>query len=94
MKFSAVWGKERDVYPVHKNIQKLIKEEWQKSKKVRYYEKLKSREVLGEFNPLEEEDCANWVTIPKVDVPVANVAKHTSLPFEDTSQLKDPMEKL
>lgn len=39
-----------------------------------------------------EEDSANWDSILKVDVPIAKVTKHTSLPFEDASQLKDPMD--
>lgn len=42
--------------------------------------------------PFDEEDSANCNSIPKVDVPIAKVTKHTSLPFEDASQLKDPMD--
>lgn len=39
-----------------------------------------------------DEDSANWDSILKVDVPIAKVTKHTSLPFEDASHLKDPMD--
>ncbi|CAJ0948921.1 unnamed protein product, partial [Ranitomeya imitator] len=42
--------------------------------------------------PLDVERASYWSEIPKVDVQIARVAKATTLPFDDASQLKDPLE--
>ncbi|XP_040264841.1 lamina-associated polypeptide 2, isoforms alpha/zeta-like [Bufo bufo] len=42
------------------------------------------------FNP---EDTKLWDEVPKIDIQVAKVTKKTSIPFEDSSNLKDPMDR-
>ncbi|XP_069610783.1 uncharacterized protein [Ranitomeya imitator] len=39
------------------------------------------------------EETKIWEFVPKVDIPVAKVSKKTAIPFEDSSGLKDPMDK-
>ncbi|CAJ0951774.1 unnamed protein product [Ranitomeya imitator] len=43
--------------------------------------------------PFDPEETKIWESVPKVDIPVAKVSKKTAIPFEDSSGLKDPMDK-
>ncbi|CAJ0952120.1 unnamed protein product [Ranitomeya imitator] len=73
-------------FPIHENIENLILQEWGLPEK--------GLNVPSEFQncfPLEG-DCSLF-DMPKVDVQVSRVTKKTALPFEDSSQLKDPMDR-
>lgn len=86
--FGGLGERRKLAFPVHENIQKIIKDEWKKPDKKFFIPKAIKRRY-----PFEEGDCTDWDSVPKVDVPLAKVAKHTSLPFEDASQLKDPLDR-
>lgn len=85
--FGGLGEKRKSAFPAHKNIHKIIKDEWKKPEKFFIPKAIKRR------YPFEEGDCGEWDSVPRVDVLLAKVAKHTSLPFEDASQLKDPMDR-
>ncbi|CAJ0963854.1 unnamed protein product [Ranitomeya imitator] len=73
-------------FPVHKSIIDMINNEWELPEK-----RLTTPPDFKHRFPLEE-DLIKW-DIPKIDVQVARVAKKTALPFEDSSQLKDPLDR-
>lgn len=75
-------------FPVHENIHKLIKEGWKKPDKNTF-----SLKGIKRKYPFDDEDCSSLDLIPRVDVPVAKVAKQTSLPFKDASKIKEPMDR-
>ncbi|XP_044157477.1 uncharacterized protein LOC122943646 [Bufo gargarizans] len=86
--FGGLRARKRKIFPVNSYLQDLIKEEWEEGDKKLYIPReFKSRLA---FNP---EETKLWDEIPKVDIQVAKVVKKTSIPFEDSSQLKDPMDR-
>ncbi|KAG9485005.1 hypothetical protein GDO78_008228 [Eleutherodactylus coqui] len=86
--FGGLGKRRKHTFPVHKNITKIIQKEWRKPDASSF----STRGVKRRY-PFEEEVCASWEEVPKVDVPVAKVARKTTLPFEDAAQLKDPMDR-
>ncbi|XP_073521380.1 uncharacterized protein [Phyllobates terribilis] len=58
-------------------------EEWDSPEK-----RLNSPADLGDRFLVDDETAECWSEIPKVDIQIAWVAKKTTLPFEDSSQLK------
>ncbi|XP_040266410.1 lamina-associated polypeptide 2, isoforms alpha/zeta-like isoform X2 [Bufo bufo] len=86
--FGGLGERKKAVFPVPDSVQKLIRSEWEKPDKGSFI----PRGIKRRY-PFSQEDCTDWETIPKVDAPVAKVAKHTALPFEDSAQLKDPLDR-
>ncbi|CAJ0938625.1 unnamed protein product [Ranitomeya imitator] len=73
-------------FPIHENIENLVLHEWGLLEKgLSVPSELKNRFPL-------DGDYSLW-KMPKVDVQVSRVTKKTALPFEDSSQLKDPMDR-
>ncbi|KAM4028388.1 heterogeneous nuclear ribonucleoproteins A2/B1 isoform 1-T1 [Anomaloglossus baeobatrachus] len=71
-------------FPVHANVLDIVSQEWE-------FPERRVRSDLKRRFPLEPSGL-HW-EVPRVDVQVARVAKQTALPFEDTSQLKDQMDR-
>ncbi|CAJ0930520.1 unnamed protein product, partial [Ranitomeya imitator] len=86
--FGGLTYQERTVFPVSEHIRKMISQEWKDAER----RLVMSREFKNRL-PFDSEEIKTWEEIPKVDVPLAKVAKKTSIPFEDSSSLKDAMDR-
>ncbi|XP_069827931.1 uncharacterized protein [Dendropsophus ebraccatus] len=86
--FAGLRPKRKRAFPVHESIKNMILDEWKEPEKRLFIPK----EFRSRF-PFEEEDTKLWLESPKIDIQVAKVVKKTSLPFEDASQLKDPIDR-
>ncbi|XP_066430229.1 uncharacterized protein [Eleutherodactylus coqui] len=74
-------------FPVNDILKQLILTEWKQAEHKFFLPKeFKERMV---FTP---EDIEFLDTVPKVDLAVARVSKKAALPFEDISQLRDPLD--
>ncbi|XP_071967883.1 uncharacterized protein [Engystomops pustulosus] len=86
--FGIPKAKKRRVFPINKTLKDLILEEWREPEnRISISREFKSRLSFG------EEESKIWNSFPKVDVQVTKIAKKTDLPFEDSIQLKDPMDR-
>ncbi|XP_077147122.1 uncharacterized protein LOC143808400 [Ranitomeya variabilis] len=86
--FGGLHAQVTKVFPVNNHIRSMILEEWQEAEK-----KLVIPRDFRLRLPYNPEDIKVWDEVPKIDVPLAKVAKKTSIPFEDSSALKDPMDR-
>lgn len=86
--FEELGERRKRVFPVHKNIKNLICKEWKYPDK-RYY----TPKSLKRKYPFNDEDTTSWVKAPKLDGAIAGISKRSSLPFEDSSSLQDPLDK-
>ncbi|CAJ0931756.1 unnamed protein product [Ranitomeya imitator] len=84
--FGGLRSEKKAGFPVHANVVNMIAQEWELPEK-----RLSMSSEMKHRFPLEGDLVK--LDIPKVDVQVARVAKRTALPFEDASQLKDPMDR-
>ncbi|CAJ0952185.1 unnamed protein product [Ranitomeya imitator] len=83
--FGGLRSRKRQVFPIHQNIRDLVLDEWESPEK-----KLTTPAEIKDRFPVDAETASCWSEVPKVDVQIARVAKKTTLPFEDASQLRDP----
>ncbi|CAJ0929351.1 unnamed protein product [Ranitomeya imitator] len=86
--FGGLRSRKRQVFPIHQNIRDLVLDEWESPEK-----KLTTPAEIKDRFPVDAETASCWSEVPKVDVQIARVAKKTTLPFEDASQLRDPLEQ-
>ncbi|KAM4028656.1 lamina-associated polypeptide 2, isoforms alpha/zeta-like [Anomaloglossus baeobatrachus] len=86
--FGGLRSQRHRVFPVNPHVRAMIMEEWQESEK-----KLVIPREFRARLPFEPDDIKDWEDVPKIDVPVAKVARKTAIPFEDSSGLKDPMDR-
>ncbi|XP_072006291.1 uncharacterized protein [Engystomops pustulosus] len=86
--FGGLRAKKQRVFPVNETLKGLITEEWKDpEKKILTSKSFKRRLVF------DQEVSKVWDSVPKVDVQVTKVVKKTDLPFEDSAQLRDPMDR-
>ncbi|XP_069802153.1 uncharacterized protein [Dendropsophus ebraccatus] len=86
--FQGLRAKKKLVFPVHDTLQQLITDEWAEPEK-----RLQVPSEIRRRLPFGEEDTSKWEDIPKIDAQVAKTTKKSLLPFENSSQLKDPMDR-
>ncbi|KAM4045328.1 lamina-associated polypeptide 2, isoforms alpha/zeta-like [Anomaloglossus baeobatrachus] len=86
--FGGLRSQRHRVFPVNSHVRAMIMEEWQEAEK-----KLVIPREFRTRLPFEPNDIKDWEEVPKIDVPVAKVARKTAIPFEDSSGLKDPMDR-
>ncbi|XP_075189469.1 uncharacterized protein LOC142286388 [Anomaloglossus baeobatrachus] len=85
--FGGLRTRKKVGFPVHEIIRDMVLQEWEALQKHLEI----PRELRNRFL-LEEDPTCCW-EVPKVDVHVARVARKTTLPFEDSLQLKDSMDR-
>ncbi|XP_072001164.1 uncharacterized protein [Engystomops pustulosus] len=86
--FGGLRRKKARVFPIIENLKDLIQDEWKEpEKRITMPKEFKNRML---FDP---EETKVWDSVPKVDIPIAKVVKKTDLPFEDSTQLKDAMDR-
>ena len=68
-------------------IKGVIEEEWKRT------EKRFSLNRLGKLYPLSEADSAMLEGPPTVDAAVVRLAKNVTLPMEDSTSFKDPLDR-
>ncbi|XP_071973234.1 lamina-associated polypeptide 2, isoforms alpha/zeta-like [Engystomops pustulosus] len=84
--FGGLKYRKKSFFPVIDTLKDLVLSEWKEPEK--------RISIPKEFrNRLQFEDNTLWEEIPKVDIQVAKVVKKTDLPFEDSAQLKDPLDR-
>ena len=76
------------VFPVPKCFGNKIKGEWEHSKRTFTISKRIARRY-----PFEESIIKKWTVPPVVDPPISRLNKATVIPVEDTSSLKDPVDR-
>ncbi|XP_044141513.1 lamina-associated polypeptide 2-like isoform X2 [Bufo gargarizans] len=86
--FGGLKARKKKLFPVNENLKDLVIDEWADADKRLYIPREFKNRLL--FNP---EDTKLWDVVPKVDIQVAKVVKRTTLPFEDSAQLKEPMDR-
>ncbi|XP_066431206.1 uncharacterized protein [Eleutherodactylus coqui] len=86
--FGGLRSRRKIMFPVNQTLQQVIIDEWQEpEKRITVPKEIRNRLAFA------TEDVRLYRETPKVDIQIAKVAKKTLLPFEDTSQLSDPMDK-
>ncbi|XP_031754068.1 uncharacterized protein LOC116409538 [Xenopus tropicalis] len=80
--------KKKTVFPIHKEVQDLVREEWTKVSKSIPVEK-----HVEKLYPFSDDMQEIWNTPPSVDAPVARLSRKTALPIDDVSALKHPMDR-
>ncbi|CAJ0936871.1 unnamed protein product [Ranitomeya imitator] len=86
--FGGLRTRRNRVFPVNNHITAMIMEEWEDVGK-----KISSPRDFKYRLPFDPEETKVWESVPKIDIPVAKVTRKTAIPFEDSSGLKDPMDK-
>ncbi|XP_069810600.1 uncharacterized protein [Dendropsophus ebraccatus] len=86
--FAGLKPRKKRVFPIHSNIKDMILDEWRDPER-----RLQIPKEFRSRFPFDETDVNLWSESPKIDIQVAKVVKKTSLPFEDASQLKDPIDR-
>ncbi|XP_073414104.1 uncharacterized protein [Dendrobates tinctorius] len=86
--FGGLRARVRQVFPVNDHIRAMILEEWEDAEKRLIVPR--DFKLRLPFNP---EGINTWDEVPKIDSQVARVSRKTSIPFEDSSSLKEPMDK-
>lgn len=82
--FEGLESRKKRVFPIHKNISG----EW------KYPDKgIFASRTLKRKYPFNEQDTATWNRTPKLDVPIAKVSRRSSLPFDDSGSLHEPLDK-
>ncbi|XP_044131338.1 lamina-associated polypeptide 2, isoforms alpha/zeta-like [Bufo gargarizans] len=86
--FGGLRARSSIVFPINENIKEMILEEWSDpEKRLGVPKEFRNRLC---FDPSESKI---YNQTPKVDLQVTKVVKKTALPFEDSSQLGDPMDR-
>uniref|UniRef100_A0A803K0H8 Lamina-associated polypeptide 2 alpha C-terminal domain-containing protein n=1 Tax=Xenopus tropicalis TaxID=8364 RepID=A0A803K0H8_XENTR len=80
--------KKQKNFPVHETVQEIIKKEWKTPDR-----KLIKDKRMETLYPFEHSHKDQWESVPKVDAPVARLAKRTTIPLEDGTSFKDPMDR-
>ncbi|XP_041431344.1 uncharacterized protein LOC121397804 [Xenopus laevis] len=75
-------------FPVHETVEEVIKKEWKFPDR-----KLARDKRLDNLYPFQQQYKDKWDQVPKVDAPVARLAKRTTIPLEDGTSFKDPMDR-
>ncbi|CAJ0925099.1 unnamed protein product [Ranitomeya imitator] len=86
--FGGLMSRRQTVFPVSEHIKAMILEEWKEAER----RLVLSKDFKARL-PFEPEEVKLWEEIPKVDDPVAMVAKRTAIPLENSSNLRDPMDR-
>lgn len=86
--FEGLDSRKKRVFPIHKNVWGLIHREWRHPDKGIFNQRILKRKY-----PFCEQDTAAWNRPPKLDVPIAKISRRSSLPFEDSGALLDPLDK-
>ncbi|XP_071977730.1 lamina-associated polypeptide 2, isoforms alpha/zeta-like [Engystomops pustulosus] len=86
--FGGLKSKRKRVFPINQTLKDIVQEEWKNPEGRANITKEFRNRLL--FDPKETE---TWDSPPKVDIQVSKVVKKTDLPFEDSSQLRDPMDR-
>ncbi|XP_077110333.1 lamina-associated polypeptide 2, isoforms alpha/zeta-like isoform X2 [Ranitomeya variabilis] len=86
--FGGLRAQTSKVFPVNAHIRGMILEEWEEAEKRLIIPK--DFKLRLPFDPAEVKD---WEDVPKIDVPLARVSKRTAIPFEDSSNLKEAMDR-
>ncbi|XP_040192736.1 uncharacterized protein LOC120926675 isoform X2 [Rana temporaria] len=74
--------------PVHQSLKDIILREWaEPEKRLLRYKTWKRR------CPFKEEEESRFFKVPRLDAPLAQVSKQSDLSFEDTGNLRDPMDR-
>ncbi|XP_041419326.1 uncharacterized protein LOC121393812 [Xenopus laevis] len=84
-------SKPKQFFPLFPEVAELISAEWGKAAKKVSFASMTTR--FAKLYPFKEQDTKNWDTAPAVDSPVIHLAKKTILPIDDSSVLRDPMDK-
>uniref|UniRef100_A0A803JXE6 Lamina-associated polypeptide 2 alpha C-terminal domain-containing protein n=1 Tax=Xenopus tropicalis TaxID=8364 RepID=A0A803JXE6_XENTR len=75
-------------FPVHNTVEELIKKEWKTPDR-----RLAKDKRVDTLYPFAQTHKDLWDNIPKVDAPVARLAKRTTIPLEDGTSFRDPMDR-
>ncbi|XP_073406447.1 uncharacterized protein [Dendrobates tinctorius] len=86
--FGGLMARKQVVFPVSEHIKTMVQEEWKEAER----RLILSRDFKNRL-PFDPEETRAWEEVPKIDVPVAKVTKKTAIPFEDSSGLRDPMDR-
>ncbi|XP_077137714.1 uncharacterized protein LOC143803833 [Ranitomeya variabilis] len=86
--FGGLTSQRQTVFPVSDHLKQMILQEWKDAER----RLIVSREFKSRL-PFDPEDIKAWEEIPKIDVPIAKVTKKTAIPFEDSSSLRDAMDR-
>uniref|UniRef100_A0A1B8YAA6 Lamina-associated polypeptide 2 alpha C-terminal domain-containing protein n=1 Tax=Xenopus tropicalis TaxID=8364 RepID=A0A1B8YAA6_XENTR len=74
-----------------RRVSELISSEWSKAAKKISFNTLATR--FSKLYPFKEQETKDWDSPPAVDPAVIHVSKKTTLPIDDSSVLKDPMDR-
>ncbi|XP_040297132.1 uncharacterized protein LOC121008567 [Bufo bufo] len=86
--FGRLRVKKTRMFPINENIRDMVLDEWSNpEKRLGVSRSFKNRLLF------DTSEVKIFSETPKVDIQVAKVNKKTALPFEDTSQLRDPMDR-
>ncbi|XP_071997340.1 uncharacterized protein [Engystomops pustulosus] len=86
--FGLLKAKKRRVFPVNNTLRDLILEEWRDPEN-----KISLSKEFRNSLSFDEEEAKLWNSAPKMDIQVTKMTKKTDLPFEDATQLKDPLDR-
>ncbi|XP_031746652.1 lamina-associated polypeptide 2-like [Xenopus tropicalis] len=81
--------KKKTVFPVHNEVQELMKAEWSKISR-----RIPVERKIEKLFPFADEVQEIWTTPPSVDAPVARLSRKTALPIDDIFALKHPMDRM
>ncbi|XP_041439823.1 uncharacterized protein LOC121400553 [Xenopus laevis] len=77
-----------DTFPVNSIIKDLMQAEWKDpSKRADISKRFK------QMFALHKQEISTWENPPAVDIPIARMSRRTTIPVEETSGLKDPMDR-
>ncbi|XP_068105319.1 solute carrier family 2, facilitated glucose transporter member 6 isoform X2 [Hyperolius riggenbachi] len=80
--------KKGPTFPFMLEIKRLIKDEWESPEK-----KPSLLNKWSKLYPLSEKEASSLMSTPAVDASISDLAKHVTLPMDDSVSFKDPLER-
>ncbi|XP_041444543.1 lamina-associated polypeptide 2-like [Xenopus laevis] len=80
--------KAKMAFPIHKEVQDLIRLEWEKISR-----RIPAERRIEKLYPFSDDIQDTLNKPPSVDAPVARLSRKTALPIDDISALKNPMDR-
>ncbi|XP_053550088.1 uncharacterized protein LOC128641574 [Bombina bombina] len=77
-----------DGFPVPKRISEIIAREWERTGIP-----FSPSPIFKKMYPIADTIRDSWQMVPKVEGAISTLAKHTTIPIEDSCAFKDPMDK-
>ncbi|XP_068128310.1 lamina-associated polypeptide 2-like [Hyperolius riggenbachi] len=81
-------SKKLNTFPIMREIRNLILEEWKKVEN-----KTSFHNRFSKLYPLKDEEVPFLLNPPTIDASLSRLAKHVTLPREDSAIFKDPLER-